>query len=266
MYKTCTVCQIPQELTTSFTKVATCKDGYRSKCKACYAQYTLERKAALKAEKDKTLVSEQTCKGCLVTYTNVPDAFARNYTTKNGYATECRVCIRNRVKTHSEGHKKAKTKPFCFNKTCSGCGVTYAYPYESFRPNKRTVTGLYCYCRTCQDLVAKQIKAKRPEHYSSLANAAHAKRRSTKLNATPSWANLKEIKAIYKKAAQLNKTTQTKWHVDHIDPLQSALVCGLHVTENLQILPASMNCSKSNKFRPYRHCFLTNSTYYFDQE
>ncbi len=266
MYKTCTVCQISQEVTSSFTSIPTCKDGYRSKCKVCYAMYVSDRKAALKKEKDSLVVSEQTCSKCLITYVNVPEAFAKNYSSKNGYSSECRACVRNRVKTHSERQKKAKTKTFIFNKTCSECGVTYAHPYESFSPSKKTVTGLHCYCRKCQDIRAKQIKAKKPDHYASIANAAHAKRRSTKLNATPSWANSKEIKAIYRKAAQLNKTTSTKWHVDHIDPLQSKLVCGLHVTENLQILPASINCSKSNKFRPYRHCFLTNSTYYFDIE
>ena len=67
-----------------------------------------------------------------------------------------------------------------------------------------------------------------------------SKRRATKLNATPKFANLDKIKEIYKNCPK-------GYHVDHIVPLQGDNVCGLHVEWNLQYLTPYDNKSKSNK-------------------
>ncbi len=68
--------------------------------------------------------------------------------------------------------------------------------------------------------------------------------------ATPSWADQKTIAEFYRIAKHLEKTIGGKWEVDHIVPIQSNLVCGLHVQTNLQVIPAEQNRQKSNSYWP----------------
>jgi hypothetical protein len=72
--------------------------------------------------------------------------------------------------------------------------------------------------------------------------ARWAKYRCAKINATPSWADHEAIREIYKRAAEEGMT------VDHIIPLQGDNVCGLHVENNLQLLPMVENSRKGHKF------------------
>ena len=79
--------------------------------------------------------------------------------------------------------------------------------------------------------------------------AKEARRRASKLNATPSWLTGEQkahINRTYKLAQMMQDITGDKYHVDHIVPLQGKNVCGLHVPQNLQVLRADLNLSKSN--------------------
>jgi len=81
--------------------------------------------------------------------------------------------------------------------------------------------------------------------------ARGAKRRATKLKATPEWLTpeqLSEIQQHYWLAKDLQSVTGEVYHVDHIIPLQGENVCGLHVPWNLQVLPADINFSKGNRY------------------
>ena len=81
--------------------------------------------------------------------------------------------------------------------------------------------------------------------------AKQRRREAAKLKRTPQWltsGHHAEINNMYWLAADLQKVSGEKYHVDHIVPLQGKNVSGLHVPWNLQILPADMNCKKSNTF------------------
>jgi hypothetical protein len=77
-------------------------------------------------------------------------------------------------------------------------------------------------------------------------NANVAKRKALKKQAIPQWANLEAIKNIYKQADQLTQSTKIPHEVDHIYPLQSKYMCGLHLESNLQILTKTENATKKN--------------------
>lgn len=75
-------------------------------------------------------------------------------------------------------------------------------------------------------------------------------RRSGLTKARPAWCDLLEIEAVYRQAAKLTLITEVPHQVDHIVPIKSKLVCGLHVAHNLQILTAVDNLKKGNRHWP----------------
>ena len=76
------------------------------------------------------------------------------------------------------------------------------------------------------------------------------KRRATKLQSVPNWVNDIYVKDVYYFAEVANKKAPGVYNVDHIVPLVSDYVCGLHWEGNLQILTAIENASKSNRYWP----------------
>jgi hypothetical protein len=75
-------------------------------------------------------------------------------------------------------------------------------------------------------------------------------RRRKHRQATPPWLTRKqktEIRQIYQIAITMTKTTGEQYVVDHIVPLRSEFVCGLHVPWNLRVITQEENLKKSNR-------------------
>jgi hypothetical protein len=83
-------------------------------------------------------------------------------------------------------------------------------------------------------------------------------RRSTKVQATPSWltpADHAAMRALHGEAARLTRETGIPHHVDHVVPLKSKCprakkrnACGLHVPANLQVITGTENVAKNCYF------------------
>jgi len=74
-------------------------------------------------------------------------------------------------------------------------------------------------------------------------------RRRKHRDASPPWLTTKqktEIRSLYQIAITMTKVTGEQYVVDHIWPLRSDDVCGLHVPWNLQVIPRAANLAKSN--------------------
>jgi hypothetical protein len=86
-------------------------------------------------------------------------------------------------------------------------------------------------------------------------NSAHVSaysfsRRAASKRAMPEWADRKKIAMFYQKAKAESARLGSAIHVDHIVPMQSPIVCGLHNEFNLQLLPKAENQSKGNRWWP----------------
>lgn len=219
------------------------------------------------------MIKQKYCPGC--SDTKEQSAFAKNACSQDGFQSWCRIC---RAKYHRNNKEKiaAKTKSFRVkNKDRLKIEKAAYYRMNIEKVKARDVEyrisnkekmkerdrSYYANnkekCRESALLRYHKNKEKRRIGMALWArknlekiNALSAKRRATKMAAIPSWANLFFIEEIYDIAQRRTKATGIEWHVDHIVPLQSKKVCGLHVEHNLQVIPGADNQSKGNRHWP----------------
>lgn len=157
----------------------------------------------------------------------------------------CKVC--KETKETSNFYKNSTYKDGLMSK-CKDCqkAATTAWAKSNPTAVKKIRDKFYQNNKPMYAELAKAARKKKPEMFNAL-NAAY---RGRKLQAQPSWLTKEQkdqVCSFYAHAKECELLTGDKYHVDHIIPLQGKNVCGLHVPWNLQVLPADVNLSKSNK-------------------
>lgn len=145
-----------------------------------------------------------------------------------GRNSQCKACIRLVNKANYDANAEKNR--------------IYAAEYRKNNPNKE-------YQAAYRDKHRAELRAYYREYAKANPSEYMVKivaRRAKKLNATPAWADKTAIATMYRMAANLRKWLGKEFHVDHIVPLVSPIVCGLHCEANLQVVKAVDNLKKGN--------------------
>jgi hypothetical protein len=151
----------------------------------------------------------------------------------------CRTC--NTTKTAEHFHlDAARSDGLAYR--CKACQTAYCKAHYTANREKRLAS-----VRQWKEANPETRRASQQRHYRNNVGAYQAcssQRRALKRQLVP-WADKAQIRAIYAQARAL-RSWGIDVHVDHVVPLRSPLVCGLHVQTNLVIVLKAENLAKSN--------------------
>lgn len=230
--KTCTKCRIEKHQS-EFYKDKAKKDGLFSRCKKCHIETTEAWRA-----KNKQRVNEIARKS---RWKNIEAVRERNRVAQNNrYAedAEFREAAKIRAKAQRESNKEAM--------------AAYFAEYRAKNADKIAARNKARYAKKAAQIKARvgEYQKANKEKLRPVRAAISMKRFAAQRKAVPAWANLDRVAEWYVRANEITASTGVKHHVDHIVPIQGKLVCGLHVENNLQILPGKENQSKGNRWWP----------------
>lgn len=160
------------------------------------------------------------------------ELFNKDRSSKDGFNGRCKECDRAKYLANKERYAENGATWYAANKERKNAS-TKRY-YEENRELRLAKTK-----QNRKDRVLSNILRER-----AIDNIRCRRRVATKLLATPKWSESDKIAILYRKASELGM------EVDHVVPLKSSLVCGLHCWHNLQLLDRSINISKGNRHWP----------------
>lgn len=213
--KQCRKCQEIKEYC-KFGKYSQSKDGVYSRCKVCVTEdkkisYRKDPQKYIKKVKDRRLLTFKP----KPKKTHNPN-YKREYYLNNKKNWQKPITPERREKARIRGAKYRKSQKLI------------KYQKEYYNQNRTLLN-------TKKRIYKKQNSGK--------IAAINAERRAKKIQATVG--NYRStMKIIYQTIQGLSK----QYNIDHIIPLINDDVCGLHVPWNLQILTATDNRIKGNKF------------------
>lgn len=200
-----------------FGKNNKAKDKLQTYCKQCRSEYAAENKETISKQRKKH-------------YTTNREAILEKQ--KTYYMNNRETLLEYQNKYLSE-HREQRSE----------------YLKQYYQDNKESVSETqHEYYQNNKNRIKTRVRVYQKENIEDyLANSA--KRRALFINATPSWSDGEAVKGMYRLASVFNRIG-LDLHVDHIVPLNSSKVCGLHCESNLQLLSSSDNISKGNRWWP----------------
>lgn len=177
-----------------------------------------------------------------------PQDAMRAVNKRVGYSCDCSACSRARGAEIARRHTASRSKVSAAEIyaalegrlfACCDCGEVL--PATGFNINRMQTHGIRSMCRACSRARALAHQKARPD----LNRAKGARRRALKrtCESTSSATERDAIATLYADAALAAAFMGHEFHVDHREPLAKG---GSNTIDNLQILPASMNCSKGD--------------------
>lgn len=149
------------------------------------------------------------------------------------------VCVECMRLEWDESNEKRKVKP----KTDASKAAAKRY-YER---NREAVIARAA-ARPAEE--KRRLKKEWRDRNPEVSKAQTSLRKRRHREATPKWLTAeykKQIRELYIQAQKFTKITGERYVVDHIVPLISDAVCGLHVPWNLRVITQEENLKKSNK-------------------
>ena len=188
----------------------------------------------------------KTCSSCGIA--KALDAFGVRKDACDGRRGQCRQCERTRKAAYNASRAKdisayMKAYRIAHKEKISAQKKAWV---QANRDYVRELERKYAVTNAENKTVARKKWSKANPDKDRAAKAAN---RAERIMRVPAWADRERIKAYYNVCAFFNEVNgYAKYHVDHIIPLNGRSVSGLHVHNNLQVIPAIDNLRKCNKF------------------
>lgn len=243
--KTCNKCK-QNIFVTEFYKSSCTKDGLQRTCKTC--KKIAKRKTESAFISDSVPDGKCYCIQCRQLKELNESNFYKSKISKNSKVLICIMCRKAKAKQRIDADESLR------NKNKERCRRHYQGNISQYREssrkwkseNKSKVSESYK--KYMQSEEAKQLRRKaqanrykiNPDKHIAISCANDSRVRK----ARPKWQSSMEIATYYRVARIFGL------EVDHIVPIKSNLVCGLHCLDNFQLLTREQNASKGNRFWP----------------
>lgn len=225
-----------------FTPRKNRKRGYASSCRKCVNSLNREKSKERKEEKYRE-ITEKKCTSCLKV--KPISEFRKRSDRQFGVFSHCIECLKKEMKEYRDNNKdKIKEKREQNKDEINAKNRKY------YKENKEKILFK---CKEYRNNNIDTVRERgRNNYYNNKEKYALSSRRKEVLikKVTVDFGELSDfiISEIYSLRDLRTTHTKIKWHVDHIVPLKSKLVSGLHCGFNLRLLPAYENIGKGNRY------------------